>query len=130
MTSTYYNTGTPGTWPDPADASHVTVIPTGGSVPLPMDDVAAVVIYTLTGSGTLGTGAIAAGRVATQDITVTGATVGSEVAVGAPSTLEAGLLLYAYVSSLNTVTLRVANITASPISPAAAQTVNVRVFPA
>lgn len=79
-------------------------------------------------TGTLGTGTINAGTTATQNITVTGAVVGAEVAVGGPSTLEAGLILYGYVSATDTVTLRVSNVAAGSITPAGSQTVSVRVF--
>jgi hypothetical protein len=79
-------------------------------------------------TATLGTGAIGAGTTATQNITVTGAVAGAEVAVGGPTTLEAGLILYGYVSAADTVTLRVANVTAGSITPAGSQTVSVRVF--
>jgi hypothetical protein len=77
---------------------------------------------------TLSTGAIAAGATVTQNITVTGAAVGAEVSVGGPATLEAGLIQSAYVSATNTVTLRTANVSAAPITPAGSQTVSVRVF--
>jgi hypothetical protein len=43
-------------------------------------------------------------------ITVTGAATGDEVMIGAPTGLGAGLLWSAYVSSANTVTLRVCRI--------------------
>jgi hypothetical protein len=126
--TTSYNSGTPGVFPNPGDGSAVTVIKTGGTVATSLADWTALIVSTLRGTGTLGTAQILAGATATQNITVTGAVVGSEVAVGGPSTLEAGLLLYAYVSATNTVTLRVANNTAGNITPAAAQTFSVRVF--
>lgn len=51
-------------------------------------------------------------------ITVTGASVGDAVMVGAPAAIESGLVVTAYVSAANTVKVRAANVTASPINPA------------
>jgi hypothetical protein len=51
-------------------------------------------------------------------ITVTGAAVGDAVMVGAPDAIAAGLVVTAYVSAANTVKVRVANVTVSPIDPA------------
>jgi hypothetical protein len=82
----------------------------------------------LRATATLDTNLIATLTTVTQDIALTGATVGAEVSIGGPATLEAGLLLYAYVSATNTVTLRVFNGTAAGVTPAAAQTVSVRSF--
>ena len=53
-----------------------------------------------------------------SDITVTGAAVGDPVLVGVPATLAAGLVVTGYVSAANTVKVRAANVTASPIDPA------------
>lgn len=82
----------------------------------------------LRATATLGTGAITAGTTASQTITVTGAVTGAEVSVGGPATLEAGLMLFGHVSAADTVTLRVANVSAGSITPAGSQTVSVRVF--
>ncbi len=79
-------------------------------------------------TATLGTAAVAPGTTATQQIAVPGAVSGAEVAVGGPPTLEAGLMLYGYVSAANTVTLRVANVSGRTIAPAGGQAVSVRVF--
>jgi hypothetical protein len=79
-------------------------------------------------SATLATDAIAAGTTVTQDIACTGAAVGAECSVGGPATLEAGLTQSCRVSSTGHVDLRTANVTAGSITPAASQTVSVRVL--
>ncbi len=53
-----------------------------------------------------------------SDITVTGAAVGDPVLVGTPASIAAGLVFTGYVSAANTVKVRAANVTASPIDPA------------
>lgn len=53
-------------------------------------------------------------------ITVTGAAVGDGVLLAPPAAPDAGLVWSGRVSATNTVTVRVANVTASPIDPAAA----------
>lgn len=53
-----------------------------------------------------------------SDITVTGAAVGDPVIVGVPATIAAGLVVTGYVSAADTVKVRAANVTASPIDPA------------
>lgn len=53
-------------------------------------------------------------------IAVPGAAVGDPVAVAAPATLEAGIVITARVTAADTVTLRASNITAGSIDPAAA----------
>jgi hypothetical protein len=63
---------------------------------------------------------IAAGDTAELNITVTGAAVGAVVALGPPSTIEAGLVWSGYVSATNTVTVRVHNTTGGAIDPAVA----------
>lgn len=73
----------------------------------------------LKATSTIDFGSISAG--ATSDstgITVTGAATGDAVIVGAPAAIEAGLVVTAYVSAANTVKVRVANVTGSPINPA------------
>ncbi len=52
------------------------------------------------------------------NITVTGAAVGDPVIVGVPATIAAGLVITGYVSATDTVKVRAANVTASPIDPA------------
>jgi hypothetical protein len=74
----------------------------------------------LSTTATLDFGSIAAGATATLTITVTGALVGDAVYLGPPSTLEAGLMATAFVSASNTVTVRLGNMTASPVDPASA----------
>jgi hypothetical protein len=53
-------------------------------------------------------------------ITVTGAVVGASVSIGAPSTLEAGLIFSAWVSATNTVTVRLHNNSGGSVDPASA----------
>lgn len=53
-------------------------------------------------------------------ITVTGAAVGDTVVLAPPAAPEAGLVWTGRVSAANTVTVRVSNITAAPVDPAAA----------
>ena len=117
--------GSPGAWPYPKNVGELLVVPTGATT---AQTLAAIAAHGLRGTATLATDSIGARLVVTQDITVTGAKVGAEVAVGGPATLEAGLIQTAYVSAADTVTLRTANITAAGVAPAAAQTVSVRVF--
>lgn len=79
----------------------------------------ATVTSILTATSTIDFGSISAG--ATSDssgITVTGAATGNAVMVGAPAAIEAGLVVTAYVSAADTVKVRVANVTGSPINPA------------
>lgn len=71
-----------------------------------------------TGSASLTWGSIAAGASSTQSVVVTGAAVGDRVALGLPSSgLDAGLIDRAWVSSPNTVTIRITNVTGGPITP-------------
>lgn len=74
-----------------------------------------------TGSASLTWGAIAGGGTATQTITVAGAATGDRVSLGLPAAgITAGLVANAWVSSANTVTVRLTNITAGSITPAVA----------
>lgn len=72
----------------------------------------------LTATATLDFPSINAGATAELTMTVTGATVGDAVFMGAPSTFNAGLTISAFVSATNTVTVRVFNGTAGAINPA------------
>lgn len=81
---------------------------------VPSDQVA------LVASGTVDFSSIAAGAVGTGSVTVTGAAVGDVVALGAPSGINASLIWSGYVSSANTVTIRVFNPTGGAIDPASA----------
>lgn len=74
----------------------------------------------LTATATLDFASIAAATTANLTITVTGAAVNDAVLLGPPATLEAGLVATGYVSAANTVTVRVANVTAGAIDPASA----------
>lgn len=79
-------------------------------------------------TATLATAAIAAGTTVAQTIAVTGAAAGAECIVGGSTTLEAGLLQTCVVTSAGNVQLRTGNNSTGSITPAAAQTVSVRVF--
>lgn len=81
----------------------------------------------LANSASLNFAEIAAAASADLTITVTGAAVGDEVALGLPAAPTAGIIYQAFVSAANTVTVRATNITASPVNPAA-QTFSVAVF--
>jgi len=72
----------------------------------------------LKGTATLDFGSITTLATAELTITVTGAAVGDPVSAGPPSTLNAGLMVTAYVSATNTVTIRLYNSTGSSIDPA------------
>lgn len=64
---------------------------------------------------------------ATQTVTATGATTADTVIVTPQGTLEAGLVVYGYVSSSNTVTVVATNPTAGSINPAS-RTYNIMVL--
>lgn len=71
-----------------------------------------------TGSASLTWGSIAAGASATQVITCAGAAVQDRVLLGLGSSgVNAGLIPTCWVSSTNNVTVRLTNITGSPITP-------------
>lgn len=74
----------------------------------------------LSGSATLDFPSIAASSIETLTITVTGATVGDTVFIGAPSGIETGLIWSAFVSASDTVTLRLFNTTVGAIDPVSA----------
>jgi hypothetical protein len=73
----------------------------------------------LSASASLTFGAIGAGTSSEQTITVTGAIVGSEVVVTPNGAPETNLAWCGYVSAANTVTIRLANCSSVPITPAA-----------
>ena len=81
----------------------------------------------LTNSAALDFASIAAAASADLTITVTGAAVNDEVALGLPATPAAGLVFIAFVSAANTVTIRASNITAAAVDAASA-TYSVSVF--
>jgi hypothetical protein len=71
-----------------------------------------------TASASLTWGAIAAGASSTQVITCAGAAVQDRVLLGLPAGgVNAGLVSEAWVSSTNNITVRLTNVTASPITP-------------
>lgn len=73
----------------------------------------------LTGSASLDFPSIAAVSQADLTITVTGAVLGDTVTATPNGAPEAGLVWNAFVSAANTVTIRMSNITAGAINPAA-----------
>jgi len=87
-------------------------------------------MFNLVGATTDTPGLIAAGAIGTLTVTVTGclADKNQTVHVGAPAAVPAGLTWSGYVSANDTVTIRLHNVTASPITPASL-TWTVRVFP-
>ena len=87
----------------------------------------ATVNTVLTGSAALDFASIATLASADLTITVTGAVVGDEVALGLPAAPTAGIVFNAFVSSANTVTVRAHNYTGGSIDPASA-TYSARVF--
>jgi hypothetical protein len=80
----------------------------------------------LTGGDTLAFPEIASSAEGILTLTVTGAEVGDCVSVGLPAAFPAGLTATVWVSSINTVTVRLRNHTGSAITPPAA-TYNVAV---
>jgi Collagen triple helix repeat (20 copies) len=74
----------------------------------------------ISATATLDFPSISSNSYADLTITVTGAAVGASVSIGAPSTLEAGLMFNGWVSATNTVTIRLHHTTGSAIDPASA----------
>jgi hypothetical protein len=74
----------------------------------------------LTASAALNFPSISAVSQADLTITVTGAALNDEVALGLPAAPAAGLVFNAFVSAANTVTIRASNITASAVDAASA----------
>lgn len=64
-------------------------------------------------------GSIPAGTTVEKIITVTGATIGSTCNVSPNGTIQSGLIWNSYVSAINTVTVRITNITPAAITPTA-----------
>ena len=71
------------------------------------------------GSAVLDFGSIAAGAQASLTITVTGVVTTDDATAHPGTGLEAGLVYNAFVSATDTVTVRVSNISAAPVDPAA-----------
>ena len=74
----------------------------------------------LTATATLDFASIAAAAVGTLTATVTGAATGDFALVAPPGNLNAGLVVSAFVSATNTVTIRIINGTASAVDPGSA----------
>jgi hypothetical protein len=74
----------------------------------------------LEGSAPLDFPSIPAGGIATLTMAIAGAQPGSEVLLGAPASLEAGLLAFGLVTAADTVTVRLYNSTAAAVDPAPA----------
>lgn len=81
----------------------------------------------LTGTASLNFPSIAANSSADLTITVTGAALGDKVSVGYSALIEAGLIPWAFVSATDTVTIRMMNVTSSPIDPSS-RTFNVAII--
>lgn len=81
----------------------------------------------LTGSASLDFASIAVNSYADLTITVTGATVGSVVSLGAPATIPANVHFFAWVSAADTVTVRCVNNDAVSAADPAAGTYRVTV---
>lgn len=78
-----------------------------------------LIVPVLHGSASLDFASIAAGASATLTVTVTGAGTSDRVVLTPPATLPNGLVPVAYVSGADTVTVRLNNVTAAGIDPAA-----------
>lgn len=79
----------------------------------------ATVTAILKASSTIDFGAISGNSTTdSSDITVVGASTGDPVLVGAPSTINSGLVVTGYVSAADTVKIRIANVTQGSINPA------------
>ena len=76
--------------------------------------------HTLYATASLNFSSIAANAIAALTVTVTGAVVGATVKLGPPAAIEAGLVWCGYVSSANTVTIRIHNSSGSAVDPVAA----------
>ncbi len=94
---------------------------TAGGLTLDVTETAAPTLRkVLEGSASLDFPSIAAGGIATLTIAIAGAQPGSEVLLGAPAGLEAGLLAFGLVTAAGTVTVRLYNPTVAAIDPAPA----------
>lgn len=101
-------------------ASGLATLDSGGRVPAAqLAGVSAVAPLTATATLNFAS-TLSAATSAELTVTVTGAAVGDKVALGAPSTLEAGLIPFGYVSATNTVSIRVFNGSGSTVDPASA----------
>ena len=101
----------------PRSASQVTSLTTArqtGTLPQEPYDYGAIISH----SASITWASIAANSTQEQTVTVPGATSGNNVYVTPASSPGAGLMWVAYVSSANTVTVRMLNFTAAPVTPA------------
>jgi hypothetical protein len=76
---------------------------------------------------TIDMSSIAANACLDTQLTRTGVVAGAECTVGAPSTIETGLILNCFAAGANLVKLRACNVTVGAIDPAS-QSFSVRVF--
>ena len=79
-------------------------------------------------SATLSFASIAANNYQVATVAVNNAAVGDRVSVSLPASFPVGLIPVAFVSAVNTVTIRLQNVTATAITPAASQTYIVTVL--
>jgi len=100
-------------------AGGLATLDSGGKIPAAQ--VAGVgAVAPLTATATLDFASATTGAVVEQTVTVTGAAVGDKVVLGAPSTLETGLIAFGFVSATNTVKIRLLNATAGTVDAASA----------
>lgn len=76
--------------------------------------------FRLTATATLDFPSIPAASTAQLNVTVLGAAIGDAVAVAPPDSMALGLMVFARVSAVDTVTVRLGNITAAAIDPVSA----------
>ena len=101
----------------PRSASQVASLTTArqtGTLPQEPYDFGAIISHSASITWT----SIAANSTQEQNVTVTGAASGHNVDVTPASSPGAGLIWAAYVSATNTITIRMLNSTASPVTPA------------
>ena len=79
-------------------------------------------------SATLSFASITANNYQVATVAVNNAAVGDRVSVSLPASFPVGLIPVAFVSDVNTVTIRLQNVTATAITPAASQTYIVTVL--
>jgi hypothetical protein len=88
-----------------------------GTSSTPVEVDTAVVPTRLSAAATLTWGGIAQNTCWESNITLTGATVGDEVMLGPPATVDRGFQWSGYVSAASTVTVRMCKITSGTMTP-------------
>lgn len=100
------------------DISDTTMGASGTTKKITYSNLMGGALNVLTATATLDFPSISANLVASLTMTVTGAKAGDAVFVGAPSGLEASLTMSAFVSAVNTVTIRLHNASGGAVDPA------------